>query len=88
MQERCLVVGHYSVCTICFVLRRGQQQRLFDSNSCISYVGLTSCILSNNVLVVHSDIGCGEIHKSSSSDHTFLVPIFSEVCEVHELTGA
>ena len=33
-------------------------------------------------------IGCGEVDKGTSSDYTFLIPIFNELREVQELTSA
>ena len=38
--------------------------------------------------MVHCVIGCGEDDKGSSSDYTFLIPIFNEVREVQEFTSA
>ena len=36
----------------------------------------------------HCVIGCGEVDKGSSSDYTFLIPIFNELREVQESTSA
>ena len=38
--------------------------------------------------MVHCVVGCREVDKGSSSDYTFLIPIFNELREVQELTSA
>ena len=65
------------------------KQHLFDSMFWISSVSLTSCFISKNFLVsLDSVVPCRETDKGSSSDSTFLVPIFNELREVQELTSA
>ena len=38
--------------------------------------------------MVHCVVGCRKVDESSSSDQSFLIPIFDELCEVQELTSA
>ena len=86
-QGRCLVEGHSSVCAICCVCRRGPHK----SVCLITCSGSVLCYLKEfpgEDSVVHCVIGCGEVDKGSSSDYTFLIPIFNELREVQEFTSA